>query len=133
MGVSIPRSIPSYFIFISLLFLLLGFQKKNLPPFLTTFLTLVIGYLLPLIPAFICYFSCCHAITSFEGMRKHLEMGIMELYKKLAPFSLGAIFLGICYMSMVSSDLQIYPIFIFLSLLTLPHFVLMHKLIKRPN
>jgi Brp/Blh family beta-carotene 15,15'-monooxygenase len=133
MGVSIPRSIPSYFIFISLLFLFLGFQKKNLPPFLTTFLTLVIGYLLPLIPAFICYFSCCHAITSFEGMRKHLEMGIWELYKKLIPFSLGALILGLFYIILISKDLKIYPIFIFLSLLTLPHFVLMHKLIKHPN
>jgi Brp/Blh family beta-carotene 15,15'-monooxygenase len=133
MGVSIPRSIPSYFIFISLLFLFLGFQKKNLHPFLPTFLTLVIGYLLPLIPAFICYFSCCHAITSFEGMRKHLEMGIMELYKKLIPFSLGALILGLFYIILISKDLKIYPIFIFLSLLTLPHFVLMHKLIKRPN
>jgi Brp/Blh family beta-carotene 15,15'-monooxygenase len=133
MQVKLPAKLPSFSIFISLLFLLLGFQKKNLKPFLNTFFCLVIGYFLPLIPAFICYFSCCHAITSFEGMRKHLEMKILELYKKLIPFSLGALLLGVIYMKLAANDLQVYPIFIFLSLLTLPHFLLMHKLIKWPK
>lgn len=132
MQVKLPAKLPAFSIFSSLLFLLLGFQKKNFHPFFNTFFALVIGYFLPLIPAFICYFSCCHAITSFEGMRKHLEMKIEELYKKLIPFSLGAFLLGILYIKLVSNDLQLYPIFIFLSLLTLPHFLLMHKLIKRP-
>ncbi len=132
MQVKLPAKLPAFSIFSSLLFLLLGFQKKNFHPFFNTFFALVIGYFLPLIPAFICYFSCCHAITSFEGMRKHLEMKIEELYKKIIPFSLGAFLLGILYIKLVSNDLQLYPIFIFLSLLTLPHFLLMHKLIKRP-
>jgi Brp/Blh family beta-carotene 15,15'-monooxygenase len=132
MQVKLPAKLPEFSIFSSLLFLLLGFQKKNFHSFFNTFFALVIGYFLPLIPAFICYFSCCHAITSFEGMRKHLEIKIEELYKKLIPFSLGAFLLGILYIKLVSNDLQLYPIFIFLSLLTLPHFLLMHKLIKRP-
>ena len=133
MQVKVPPNLPEFSLFISLLFLILGFQKKNFHPFFNTFFALVIGFFLPLIPAFICYFSCCHAITSFEGMRKHLEMGIVELYKKLIPFSAGALLLGIVYMKLVANDLEVYPIFIFLSLLTLPHFLLMHKLIKRPN
>ncbi len=132
MHVNLPAKLPEFSMLSSLLFLLLGFQKKNFHSFFNTFFALVIGYFLPLIPAFICYFSCCHAITSFEGMRKHLEMRILELYKKLIPFSLGAFLLGILYIKLVSNDLQLYPIFIFLSLLTLPHFLLMHKLIKRP-
>jgi len=133
MKVNSPANLPEFSIFISLLFLLLGFQKKNLHPFLNTFLALVIGYFLPLIPAFICYFSCCHAIYSLEGMKNHLETSFLNLYKKLAPFSIGAIFLCFAYLFLTSSTLQVYPIFIFLSLLTLPHFLLMHKLIKRPN
>jgi Brp/Blh family beta-carotene 15,15'-monooxygenase len=133
MQVKLPPNLPEFSLLGSLLFLSLGFQKKNFHPFLNTFLALVIGYFLPLIPAFICYFSCCHAITSFEGVRKHLAIGIVELYKKLIPFSSGALLLGIVYMKLVTKDLQVYPIFIFLSLLTLPHFLLMHKLIKRPN
>jgi Brp/Blh family beta-carotene 15,15'-monooxygenase len=133
MQIKLPAKLPGFSIFISLLFLLLGFQKKNFHPFFNTFFALVIGYFLPLIPAFICYFSCCHAISSFEGMRKHLELKIIELYKKLIPFSLGALFLAIIYIKLISKDLQVYPIFIFLSLLTLPHFLLMHKLIKRPK
>jgi len=133
MQVKVPPNLPEFSLLISLLFLILGFQKKNFHPFFNTFLALVIGYFLPLIPAFICYFSCCHAITSFEGMRKHLKMKIVELYKKLILFSAGAVVLGIAYIKLATNNLQVYPIFIFLSLLTLPHFLLMHKLIKRPN
>jgi Brp/Blh family beta-carotene 15,15'-monooxygenase len=133
MEVPIPAKLPVTFLYLSLVFLLLGFQKKNATHFINTFITLVIGYFLPLIPAFICYFSCCHAVYSFIGMKNHLELTFFELYKKLVPFSLGALFLGSIYMILVSKDLQIYPVFIFLSLLTLPHFLLMHKLIKRPN
>ncbi len=133
MEVPIPQNLPDTFLYFSLVFLLLGFQKKNTTHFINTFITLVIGYFLPLIPAFICYFSCCHAVYSFIGMKNHLELTFLELYKKLIPFSLGALFLGSIYIILVSKDLQIYPVFIFLSLLTLPHFLLMHKLIKRPN
>ena len=132
MEVPIPAKLPVTFLYLSLVFLLLGFQKKNATHFINTFITLVIGYFLPLIPAFICYFSCCHAVYSFIGMKNHLELTFFELYKKLVPFSLGALFMGSIYMILVSKDLQIYPVFIFLSLLTLPHFLLMHKLIKRP-
>ena len=132
MQVKVPPNLPDFSLFISLLFLILGFQKKNFHPFFNTFFALVIVFFLPLIPAFICYFSCCHAITSFEGMRKHLKMEIVELYKKLVPFSAGALLLGIVYIKLATNNLQVYPIFIFLSLLTLPHFLLMHKLIKRP-
>jgi Brp/Blh family beta-carotene 15,15'-monooxygenase len=132
MQVNLPSKIPNSLLYVSVILLALGFQKKNYPAFLNTFLTLVIGYFIPLIPAFICYFSCCHAVYSFKGMKNHLELTFLELYKKLVPFSLGALFLGISYMVLVSKDLQLYPIFIFLSLLTLPHFMLMHKLIKRP-
>lgn len=133
MEVHLPAKLPAYFLPLSIILILLGFQKKNFQFFFTTFLTLVIGYFLPLIPAFICYFSCCHAIYSFLGMQKHLELKILELYKKLIPFSLGAFILAIAYINLISKDLEIYPIFIFLSLLTLPHFLLMHKLIKWPN
>ena len=133
MQVKVPPNLPEFSLLISLLFLILGFQKKNFHPFFNTFFALVFGYFLPLIPAFICYFSCCHAITSFEGMRKHLKMEIVELYKKLIPFSAGAVVLGIAYIKLATNNLQVYPIFIFLSLLTLPHFLLMHKLIKRPD
>ncbi len=132
MQVNLPKNLPAFSLLFSLLLLSLGFQKKNFHPFLNTFFALVIGFFLPLIPAFICYFSCCHAISSFEGMRNHLEMRTLELYKKLIPFSIGALLLGLIYMNVISKDLEIYPIFIFLSLLTLPHFLLMHKLIKRP-
>jgi len=133
MGVPIVKNLSPAFLLVSLIFLLLGFEKKNFHPFLNTFFTLAAGYFLPLIPAFICYFSCCHAVYSFKGMQNRLELNFLELYKKLLPFTMGALFIGLAYIILIFKDLKIYPIFIFLSLLTLPHFVLMHKLIKRPN
>lgn len=133
MQVYIPITMSKLPLCASVILFVLGFQKKNFSPLLNTFLTLVIGYFLPLIPAFICYFSCCHAIYSFKGMKNRLELTFLELYKKLIPFSLGAFFLGFSYMFLMAKDLEVYPIFIFLSLLTLPHFLLMHKLIKRPK
>ena len=131
MHVSVPKNIPPFAIYISLSLLVLGFQKKNFPSYINTFLTLLAGYFLPLIPAFICYFSCCHAVYSIRGLMKHLDMDIEILYKKLLPFSSVAIIMGMTYIKLISKDLQLYPIFIFLSLLTLPHFILMHHLIKR--
>ena len=133
MQVKLPLNLPTFALPFSVFLLILGFQKKNYPTFINTFLALVIGNFLPLIPAFICYFSCCHAIYSFIGLKNHLETSFLNLYKKLFPFSLGASFLCFAYMFLTSNTLQVYPIFIFLSLLTLPHFLLMHKLIKRPN
>jgi Brp/Blh family beta-carotene 15,15'-monooxygenase len=131
MKVSIPEKIPTSYHYISLCLLVLGFEKKNSNHFFNTLLTLLAGYFLPLIPAFICYFSCCHAVYSLRGLMEHLDMTIQILYKKLLPFSAGAIIMGIIYINLISKDIQIYPIFIFLSLLTLPHFILMHQLIKR--
>jgi Brp/Blh family beta-carotene 15,15'-monooxygenase len=130
MKVSVPQKTPNSFIYVSLSLLILGFQKKNFHHFFNTLLTLLAGYFLPLIPAFIFYFSCCHAVYSITGLIEHLDMKIATLYKKLLPFSAGAMFLGIIYITLISKDLQLYPIFIFLSLLTLPHFILMHQLIK---
>ena len=130
MKVPISSKIPTYLFYISFIFLILGFQKKNFNHFLNTLLTLIAGFYVPLIPAFIFYFSCCHAVYSLTGMMEHLQMTITELYKNLLPFTLGAIILGIIYTIFVSKDIQLYPIFMFLSLLTLPHFILMHRLIK---
>lgn len=131
MKVPIPLKIPNYLTYASFSLLILGFQKKNFNHFFNTFFTLLAGYFLPLIPAFIFYFSCCHAVYSIRGLMEHLQLTIATLYKKLLPFSLSAIIMGIIYITLISKDLQLYPIFIFLSLLTLPHFILMHQLIKR--
>lgn len=132
MNVSVPKNIPPSAIYLSLTLVFLGFEKKNYAQFLNTLLTITAGFFLPLIPAFICYFSGCHAINSFRGMKNRLNIKFFDLYKKLFPFTLGAIILGFIYIKLITKDLQLYPLFIFLSLLTLPHFLLMHKLIKRP-
>ncbi|MCX6194659.1 MAG: hypothetical protein NTX34_09310 [Cytophagales bacterium] len=57
MQVKLPLNLPTFALPFSVFLLMLGFQKKNYPTFLNTFLALVIGNFLPLIPAFICYFS----------------------------------------------------------------------------
>jgi hypothetical protein len=63
MKVPIPLNIPSYLIYLSLILLLLGFQKKNSAYFFNTFLTLMAGYFLPLIPALFAIFHAAMQST----------------------------------------------------------------------
>ncbi len=129
MGVPILNQIPKEILPISFLCFILGFNRANYASFLNTFLTLYLGTLLPLIPSFILFFTLCHSINSLFLMKNRLGITLLELYKKLLPFSLGAFFLGVIYIFLIYKDLHLYPLFIFLSLLTLPHFAIMHKLI----
>ncbi|WP_459454467.1 beta-carotene 15,15'-dioxygenase, Brp/Blh family [Aquirufa sp. Wall-65K1] len=117
----------------SLIFLALGFSKTHIQSYLNTCITLFIGTYIPLIPAFICYFSGCHAIYSLRSMSKFLELPILLLLKKLIPFSLTALLLGAVFVFFFMKQVLFGPIFIFLSVLTLPHFILMHMLVKAPN
>ncbi len=109
----------------------IGFRKSNRIRFINTAITLIIGSFIPLLPAFICYFACCHALYSLDAMSRFLRISISALYIKLIPFSLAAFVLGILYLRLPTNEHTVYVIFVFLSLLTLPHFFLMHKQLKK--
>lgn len=108
----------------------LGFKKKNIPYFVNTCNCLILGAFIPLLPAFIIYFSGCHAWYSLGAMRKFLEIKNMDLIKKIIPFTILASLIGSIYAFLMSYQTFIVSTFIFLSLITLPHFWLMHQVVK---
>jgi Brp/Blh family beta-carotene 15,15'-monooxygenase len=97
---------------------------------------------LPLLPAFALYFGGWHAIKSFEIIFKFLhdakeEMADkpMTMWKNALPMTFLAAF-GFIFMAFIwnGTGLKMDPlpaIFIFLSIITLPHLDVMDKLINR--
>jgi len=130
MGIPIVNQIADFYLPFSFFSYTLGFKKKNVAQFINTFLTLALGVFIPLIPAFVLFFTLCHSIYSLQVMKNRLALNVLELYKNLFPFTLGALSLFLIYIFLVYNDLQLFSLFIFLSVITLPHFIIMHKLIK---
>ncbi len=113
--------------------IVLGFQKEHTYYFVNTLLTLLLGSYIPLIPAFMCYFGACHAAYSLRVLSTSLHMPFAHLYAKLLPLTVVAIIMGVCYISWVSSEKWLAHAFIFLSILTLPHFFLMHQIAHKTH
>jgi Brp/Blh family beta-carotene 15,15'-monooxygenase len=111
--------------------MLLGFQKEHTVYFIFTGITLWIGLYLPLLPAFMCYFAGCHSLYSLRVLMASLDVTWGQLYLKLLPFNILAILIGTGYVILVSPEKWLAFAFIFLSILTLPHFFLMHKIIPK--
>ncbi len=99
---------------------------------------------LPLLPAFALYFGGWHAIRSFEIIFKFLHEAKEEmaskpltLWKNALPMTFLAAF-GFIFMAYIwnGTGLKMDPlpaIFIFLSIITLPHLDVMDKLINRQS
>ena len=128
---ALPAALPIYYPYLFLLGILLGFRRKSMYRYLNTLITLILSCFLPLLPAFVCYFACCHAVYSLSDMSEHLQLNIKSLLAKLLPFSVLAFFMGFFFLKMNSNTDVIYYFFIFLSLLTMPHFWLMHQNVKK--
>jgi Brp/Blh family beta-carotene 15,15'-monooxygenase len=108
--------------------ILIGYQKEHKSYFINTGITLLIGTFLPILPAFICYFAGCHSAYSLRVLTASLHVTMGQLYLKLLPFTLLAILIGTTYVILVSQEKWLAHAFIFLSILTLPHFFLMHQI-----
>lgn len=105
---------------------------------------LVLCSQLPLLPAFALYFGGWHAIKSFEIIFRYLhdakeDMATkpLTLWKNALPMTFLAAF-GFIFMAFIwnGTGLKIDPlpaIFIFLSIITLPHLDVMDKLINRQS
>jgi Brp/Blh family beta-carotene 15,15'-monooxygenase len=92
---------------------------------------------LPLLPAFALYFGGWHALCAFDNIHDYLRkdyptLSFKLVYLKTLPFSLLAIaflcaFLWYCKVSLEYYDP--FPIlFIFISLITLPHLIIAHQM-----
>jgi Brp/Blh family beta-carotene 15,15'-monooxygenase len=109
--------------------------------FLNLIIILAISIYLPLLPAFAIYFGGWHAIRSFEMIfgflttqQAHKQMNIMGMWKKTMPMTiLAALFFVIASYTWSSIGITSDPlpvVFIFLSVITLPHLDVMNEMIK---
>ena len=120
------------------------FRQRNMNSFLRStnlFLILIICSQLPLLPSFALYFGGWHAICSFEITFKFLHQQKEEtatnpltLWKNALPMTFLAAF-GFVFMAYIWTGLGIKSdpipaLFIFLSIITLPHLDVMDKLIR---
>jgi lycopene beta-cyclase len=96
---------------------------------------LVLGIKTPLILAFGLYFIFQHSLNAWGHLQHGLKMDGFSLYKKALPFTISAIFF-LCAMLFYNSVAVLNPnefiatLFIFLSCISLPHFLLMHLFYK---
>ncbi len=116
--------------------------------FVRLFIIVVLTYYLPLLPAFALYFGGWHALCSFGNIHEYLshihsksntEKGysILKTWSKTLVFTLLAVsFLvfAIWYWLRFYQTWDALPLlFIFLSLITLPHLNVMHRMSKINN
>lgn len=102
---------------------------------------LLISIYLPLLPAFAIYFGGWHAIRSFElifqfltSQKHHQKMNIMSMWLKTIPMTLlAALFFIVASFTWSTLGISTDPlpvVFIFLSVITLPHLDVMNQMIK---
>jgi beta-carotene 15,15'-dioxygenase len=110
--------------------------------FLRLFFIVVLTYFLPLLPAFALYFGGWHALCSIVNIHEYLEMKkgsdkknnylILKTWSKTLAFMLLAVsflVLAIWYWLHFYQTWDALPLlFIFLSLITLPHLNVMHRM-----
>jgi len=115
-----------------LAFLLLIISRKNHFFFslIQTLMVLFIGFFLPLIPAFGCYFIFQHSLHGWKYLKNNLALSDFQMWKQALPFTLGALLLLGSYMLMVKTP-NWGQLFIFLSALSFPHVWYMHKSYSR--
>ena len=119
-------------------------QHKNqfcIARFINLVIILGISVYLPLLPAFAIYFGGWHAIRSFEmifhflkSQQSHQQLNIFGMWKKTIPMTVLAalFFIAAAYtwsIMGISTD-PLPVVFIFLSVITLPHLDVMNDMIK---
>ncbi|MBB6005037.1 Brp/Blh family beta-carotene 15,15'-dioxygenase [Arcicella rosea] len=113
---------------------LINFEKERMFRLL---IILVSSAYLPLLPAFALYFGGWHALCAFDNIYGYLRedapnLSFKYIYLKSLPFTILAIvslcvFLWYCNVFAASFD-PFSILFIFISLITLPHLVITHQM-----
>jgi beta-carotene 15,15'-dioxygenase len=100
-------------------------------------LILILSAYLPLLPAFALYFGGWHALCAFDNIHDYLRddypnLSFKRIYFKTLPLTILAItFLGVFlwYCRAYTEHFDPFPIlFIFISLITLPHLIIAHQM-----
>jgi beta-carotene 15,15'-dioxygenase len=115
---------------------LVRYEHRNLPYYLIQFITISIWYFLtPLLSGFIIMFCLWHAMQSLQHQAIYFKQSTGGTYvqftKAMLPFSLVALISFGIYVYF--REFKISEAFILLSLITLPHVLVMHQLYHVTN
>jgi len=108
--------------------------------FFLTVCLLYVGCQLPLLSAFSLYFIGQHSLNGWRHLKIGLKTNNQTLYLKSLPFNLGAIGLLVVtywlsenYFQFISPVEMASIFFVFLSCISFPHIIWMHKFYQKPD
>jgi beta-carotene 15,15'-dioxygenase len=118
------------------IFSLYWFEKKNFIPYLLQFIIVSLWYIFtPLLFGFIVVFCLWHAAQSLQHQSSYYQNYSKgtgsKFIKALIPFSLIALFFFALFIHY--NGFNISQAFVLLSLITLPHLIVMHGLYEKSN
>jgi Brp/Blh family beta-carotene 15,15'-monooxygenase len=120
------------FYFLSLII----YERQNIVHYIVQFVLITIWYLVtPLLSGFIIFFCLWHALQSMRHQAMYFKQStggtLMEFLKAMLPFSLLALISFAVYVYF--RGFQIAEAFILLSMITLPHVLVMHRLYHKTS
>ncbi len=108
--------------------------------FILTVCMLFVGMYLPLLSAFSLYFIGQHSLNGWRHLKNGLQTNSKTLYLKSLPFNLGAIgilvisyWLNENYFDLKNNFEMATIFFVFLSCISFPHIIWMHKFYKKTD
>jgi Brp/Blh family beta-carotene 15,15'-monooxygenase len=115
---------------------LIIYERRNIIHFSGQFILITIWYLVtPLLSGFIIFFCLWHALQSMRHQAMYFKQSaggtLMEFLKAMLPFSLLALISFAVYVYF--RGFQIAEAFILLSMITLPHVLVMHQLYHKTS
>jgi lycopene beta-cyclase len=124
----------SWLSIISLGYIFYESLRQNLRSHLGLLLLLLLGTLAPLTLAFGLYFILQHSHNAWSHLKQGLGMNTIELYKKSAFFTFGALLIFVFIAFFIQDFIDLSGLwanfFIFVACISLPHFVMMHLFYK---
>jgi hypothetical protein len=135
----IPKSsyidLSNFATFISFLYIALQVHILKKPAVLGLLFLLTLASFLPLFLAFGFYFILQHSLNAWGHLKIGLKMNHINLYKKSAVFTLGALIILTLIVlkakEIETSAALISNFFIFIACISLPHFFIMHLFYRR--
>jgi lycopene beta-cyclase len=111
--------------FLSIIGVSWGLYNRNVSMLIIS-ITLLLAAYLPLLTAFGLYFIGQHSITGWTHLKNSFNSNNITLFKKALPYNLGAwLLFSIVFINMDNSWTSSF--FIFVSCISLPHVLAMHK------
>lgn len=93
------------------------------------------GFFMPLVEGFAVYYFFIHSWPALVKIKYELNFSVPQMIKKSIPYVLGTLVLLICFFKseliLIQDQKSIYAaIFIFISIISLPHTWIMHRVFK---